>query len=91
VTQRNSAFAPFDDGFDAPKSLDFLGGHIRSKYNEYKGYGVITSERRLWELAQGSWNRPAWTDRLAKGLSLTKSQSDWIEGYIDRVSAYLVV
>ena len=91
VTQRNTAYVSLDTGFDAPDSLDFLGAHIRRKYNEYKSYGVITSERRLWELAQGSWNRPAWTDRLAKGLSLTQSQSTWIEGYIDRVSAYLVV
>lgn len=91
VTQRNTVYAPLVKGFDMLDSLQVLAIQLRSKYEEYKGYGKVTSERRLWELAAGSWNRPAWTDKLAKGGTLTAQQSSWIEGYIDRVTTYLAV
>lgn len=91
VTQRNTNYVTYFDGFDAHGSILALGHKLQSKYTEYKRYGKVTSERRLWELAAGSWNAPAWTDRLAKGQSLSTSQKNWIEAYIDRVCVYLVL
>jgi Putative peptidoglycan binding domain len=91
VTQRSSRYTPLDEGFHAPRSLEVLGKQIRAKYNEYKALGVVKNERRLWELAQGSWNAPAWTDRLARGGTLPAANKEWIEDYIDRVTVYLVV
>lgn len=92
VTQRNTRYLPNrEEGFDPAHSIDFLGKTLRERYVEYKGYGKVTDERRLWELASGSWNRPAWTQTLAKGGKLTTSQSDWIERYISRTTAYMVV
>lgn len=91
VTQRNTAYASIEDAFNTPKSLKALGSALRQRHDEYKAYGKVTDEFRLWQLAQGSWNRPAWTQTLAKGGTLATWQSDWIEAYMDRVSAYLVV
>lgn len=91
VTQRNTNYVTYIDGFDAHGSILALGNKLATKYAEYKRYGKVTNERRLWELAAGSWNAPAWTDRLAQGRTLTTSQSQWIESYISRVSVYMIV
>ena len=85
--QRNTQYVTLEAGFDVPGSIAYLGLHLRRKHDEYKGYGRV-HERRQWELAAGSWNAPAWADRLAKGLTISESQSTWIEAYIDRVTRY---
>jgi peptidoglycan hydrolase-like protein with peptidoglycan-binding domain len=91
IAQRSSQYTPFIEGFHVIKSLDALGSRLRMNYNRYKSFGKITNERRLWELAQGSWNAPSWTDTLAKGGTLSPANRQWIEDYIDRVTVYLVV
>lgn len=89
LTQRSTRYTPIREGFDAPASLEALGKQLRAKYDEYQRLGKVTDERRLWELAAGSWNAPAWADRLARGQSLSESQRAWIEEYIDRATIYL--
>lgn len=89
--QMNSMVYPDDTHvFDTVYSVDVLAKTIVDNYKLYKNYGVITSNVRLWDLAQGSWNAPAWTDRLAKGIKLSASQSKHIEAYIQSVTAYRV-
>lgn len=91
VCQRNSQYTEPDQGFRVPESIRELGRYHDQKYRLYKGWGKIRDERRLRELAAGAWNAPAWTDRLAKGESLSESQRTWIEAYIDRVTVYMVI
>ena len=90
-TQRNTLYASLQQGFDVPGSVAFLGNHLRRKHDEYASYSEVGDERRLWELAAGSWNAPAWADRLAKGQSLSESQRTWLEAYISRVTIYMKV
>ena len=91
VCQRNTNYATYIDGFNAVDSVRVLAARVRSKYDAYKAKGKVTDERRLWGLAAGSWNAPAFTDKLASGGTLSQSQSDHIEGYIRRVTVYLVI
>jgi hypothetical protein len=88
IVQRNTAYAPMLNGFDAPDSLMALCEQISTYRDRYIDFGHVSAERAL-ELACGSWNRPAWTDRLAQGGVLTPAESDWIEAYIQRTTAYL--
>jgi hypothetical protein len=103
---------PFDFIFNVPKALDFYGKTIRASYDKYdkedpnratrldqRGLDTVLTEQRKWELAFGSWNRPAHTAWLAgqpkgetqEGITgpLSASQREWIEGYIDRVTVYI--
>lgn len=91
VCQRNTNYATIEDGFNAPASIGVLAKRLRDKYDAYKKLGKVKTERRLWELAAGSWNAPSWTDKLANGGTLTQAQSDHIEAYIDRVTVYMVL
>ena len=65
LVQRNTAYALEVDGFDAPDSLMRLCEQIANKWEEYREYGEVEPDRALG-LACGSWNRPAWTDKLAQ-------------------------
>lgn len=79
--------------FNVPNSVNTLGGFLRARYEKYWKNGTnvhVTSEKRAWQLAAGAWNRPAWTDALANGGTLSQSQLEWINGYIARVTAYVV-
>lgn len=91
VTQRSTQYVSYETGYSAASSIDKLGETVRGNYNKYKAYGKITNERRLWELAAGSWNAPSWTDTLAKGGTLSPANRDHIEAYIDRVTVYLTI
>ena len=86
--QRNTQYVSMAAGFDVPGSIAHLGAHLRRKHDEYRNYGKVKDERRLWELASGSWNAPAWTDRLARGQTLSESQNTWVAEYISRVTVY---
>jgi peptidoglycan hydrolase-like protein with peptidoglycan-binding domain len=88
VAQQNTRYTHPTLGFNPVASVNRLGTHLRDKYNEY--YPKVRVSRRSWELAVGSWNAPAWTDKLASGGTLTQTQSDWIEAYIDGATAYVV-
>jgi len=80
------------DGFDVPKGITYYANETAAAYVRYWNDGKnpnVPTKRRAWELAAGHWNRPAWTDKLAKGQPLTQAQSDWIEGYIGRVTTYV--
>lgn len=91
VTQLNTGFySNYEVGFDPQLGLRELAGRVRNNYSTYKKGGNV-SNRRAWELAAGSWNRPAYTDWLAGmgGVKPSPSQLEWIEGYIDRVTSYV--
>lgn len=89
VVQRNTNFATVKDGFDAIGSLGVLANKVDLSHSIYEGYGKIKDQWRLWGLAAGSWNAPAWTDRLARGGTLTAEQSEHIEAYISRATVYM--
>jgi hypothetical protein len=75
--------------FDPLDSIGLLIQRYLSYFQKYHGQPGAKTERRAWELAAGSWNAPAWTDKLAQGRSLTATQSEHIEGYIQRVTSYV--
>jgi hypothetical protein len=87
VVQRNTQYAPMVAGFDAPDSIQTLGRQVYDYHSKYLGLGV--PDRRAWELACGSWNAPAWTDRLARGESLSDEYRARIESYIASVTKYV--
>lgn len=87
AVQRNTFYHPVESCFDTPYSIDLCAGYTAAKWAEYMARGV--SEERALELACGAWNRPAWTDLLSRGGTLSPEASSWIEGYIDRVTTYL--
>ncbi len=104
VTQRNTKYHSYEDGFDVANSIDYLARHIRERFDAYSDPSCIerlrarglplTFSRRKWELAMGSWNRPAYANYLAgrpmsESLKPTASQLEWLEGYIDRVTCYI--
>lgn len=76
--------------FDPVDAIGLLIQRYVLFFQKYHGMPGAKTERRAWELAAGSWNAPAWTDKLAQGRSLTPNQSTHIEGYIDRVTSYVV-
>ncbi len=88
VCQRSTRYTPMAEAFHVIKSCEELAQRNSDKYVLYKGFGKVKDERRLRELAAGAWNAPAWTDRLAQGLSLSETQRTWIEAYIERVTVY---
>ena len=85
LVQRNTAYATKVSAFDAPASLMVLCEKIRTNWQKYRELGNDTD--RALELACGSWNAPAWTDRLAHGDTLSPAAHEWIEAYIDRVTS----
>lgn len=87
VVQRNTRFHLVANAFDVVDSLNVLCNQLVEKYEEYTGEGV--KGRRAWELACGSWNAPAWTDKLAREGTLTEAQSEWIEDYMEAATVYL--
>jgi len=104
VTQRNTRYHTYEDGFDVGDSIEYLAAYIRGRFDKYsepacaqrlKDRGLPqTDPRRKWELAQGAWNRPAYANYLAgrpmsESLKPTSAQVDWLEGYIDRVTTYV--
>jgi peptidoglycan hydrolase-like protein with peptidoglycan-binding domain len=91
VSQMASEYHTYEKAFNPKVAIAFYGSHIRGKYVEYKEVGFITNTTRLWELAAGSWNAPAWTDQLARGKAIDPENREWIEAYIDRVCSEMVV
>lgn len=105
VSQRSTRYHSFMDGFNVSVSIDYLARHIRQTYNKYTKQDTernlrlgarglpIPDRKRRWELAAGSWNRPAWTAYLAgqpnsESAKPSTTEREWIEGYIDRVTIY---
>lgn len=89
--QMASEYFEYAVAYNPKPALRHYAQHLVDTYRAYKAFGKVTDERRLWELVAGSWNRPAWTERLAKGLTLTQEQSDWIEAYIARTTKLMVI
>lgn len=86
VAQRNSQYTPIIDGFHAGKSITALARNLRDRYRAYRELGV--EERRAYELASGSWNAPAWTDKIARGeAKLTDYPT--LAAYIASTTAYV--
>jgi hypothetical protein len=90
VVQDNLPDFDREIGFDVPGRIAYYFHMLRVNHDRYKHSGYVPTDRRAWELAVGWWNRPAWTDRLAAGVSLTPIQSAWIEDYIARLLTYVV-
>lgn len=102
VAQRNENYIEGgrEDGFHAPLSIKALAKQVSDKHTEYLNLNVVNSQR-AWELAAGSWNRPAHTDALARGktsvivggqtVSLAEGSfaREWIEAYIEDCTAYV--
>lgn len=89
IAQMATRYYPIEDGFHAVRALHELGTRVATKRIEYSRLNVVRDPARILALAGGSWNAPAWTDRLARGGALSQSQSEWIENYIKRVTVYL--
>lgn len=96
----------YEQCFNVEFALNFLAETIREAYDTYSNFTQAKLDRlkqrglpkpdnkRLWELAAGSWNRPAHTAWLAgeTDANSKKPSADelvWIEGYIDRVTVYV--
>lgn len=90
IVQRNTAFHDIADAFDAGDSIQYYAQRVRDKFDQYQTLNALGAQRN-WELAAGSWNRPSWTDLLARERygALTPADRAWIEGYIDRVTSYV--
>lgn len=104
VTQRNTRYSSYDDGFDVADSIDYLARTIRGHFDAFSDPSCAerlrarglpqTDPRRRWELAMGAWNRPAYASYLAgrpmgESLKPTQTQIDWLEAYIARVTVYI--
>jgi peptidoglycan hydrolase-like protein with peptidoglycan-binding domain len=76
VAQRNTAFTPPEQGFDASASLYALGRHVKAYARLYSG---VADEKRRWALAQGSWNAPAYAAWFAQdaGATVPNSPPSW--------------
>ena len=85
--QMNSRYWKIEIAYDAPVAINGLCEQLRRKFDTYRSLDEV-SEQRCWELAAGSWNRPAWTDALARGETIPDDDLEWIEGYISAVCAY---
>lgn len=88
VCQRNSNYTPAMLAYDVPNSVQALAHQVSAKHADYVAQGNV-GERRAWELAAGSWNAPAWTDTLARGGTISPSQLEHIETYIQDVTPYM--
>lgn len=97
--QRNTKFTDPKDGFDSAKSIDKLGSQIREYYDKFAG---ISTAKRRWGLAQGTWNAPAFACyiareegavgvRVGETLKPPAAARVKLEAYIDSASAYLQV
>lgn len=87
VTEENCRKA-----FDTTAVIERLAAFIRTRYDGYWRGGnnpFVKTRRRAWELAAAAWNRPAWTDKLARGEQLTPEQAEWVAGYIARTTVYV--
>jgi hypothetical protein len=97
VTQRNTGLTPIKDGFTVQPSILALAQRVKEHYDHFEG---LPTDRR-WDLAQGSWNRPAHACYIAyeegaknswvaarKSKTLTDAQRQWIETYVTNVSVY---
>ena len=98
VAQRNTRYAGIEACFNTAMSVAMLAATLKTKWT---AYAKVADNRRRWELAAGSWNRPAYTDALANGqtsvlvggvridLSPGAPEREWIERYIREVTAYV--
>ena len=95
----------FGEAFDVKFAINELGRTIRANFNTYakqsdgktarlQQRGLDKPDRkRLWNLAAGSWNRPAYTAWLAGEIDANSAKPNdeqlaWIEAYMSRVCAY---
>lgn len=97
ITQRNTNETPAEEGFDPVSSIRALAKRIRKHYDLFEG---VTSPRRRWQLAQGSWNAPAYACYIARAEGATKvttamtskpsdTSRSTLENYMTKVSKYL--
>jgi hypothetical protein len=86
IVQQNVDLSDAPQAYDVVGGLQKLGRQLRQKHDKYVAEGL--EDRQAWELAAGSWNAPAWADKLAAGGTLTQAQKDQLEAYIARVTVY---
>jgi hypothetical protein len=97
VVQRNTALTPPKQGFTPAPSIETLAAQARRYFDRFGGIAT----RRRWQLAQGTWNAPAWACFIAREegakistsetLRPTPGQRATLEAYMASVSAYLEV
>jgi hypothetical protein len=63
VVQRNTKYTDPRGGFDVADSLDALAERIMLYYGKFKG---VSTDKRRWALAQGTWNAPAFACYIAR-------------------------
>jgi peptidoglycan hydrolase-like protein with peptidoglycan-binding domain len=105
IAQCNSRFHIPENQFDAAYSLETLAKTVRGRFDAYRPTEATKRElarrdlpvpdlKRRWQLAMGSWNRPAWTNWLA-GRPMSESAKPSPEGlaqledYVTDVSIYV--
>jgi hypothetical protein len=91
---RDLGVAQINSSKDADKQPPFTVGHaigaLCSRIIEnHSRYASRVSDKRAWDLAQGSWNAPAWTDAIAFGKPISDEHRQQIEAYIAAVSIYV--
>jgi hypothetical protein len=86
IVQRNDRFTTWEEAFNVSDSIEKIANHTRMKKNVYLEF--VGNHAHAWKLAAGSWNAPAWTDRLARGETLLPTQEAHINAYIDRVTSF---
>jgi len=95
VAQRNTALTPPKEGFTPDPSIEALANRVKHYYDLFQG---LPTDRR-WDLAQGSWNAPAWACYFAKKEGATGVPANQtakpspenqvrFENYVASVSAY---
>jgi peptidoglycan hydrolase-like protein with peptidoglycan-binding domain len=99
VAQRNTNFTSPKDGFNAPASVEKLGGNSRQYYDKFVGVADVT---RRWELAAGAWNAPAFANWIARQEGATSvplsdcrkpgiNARATLEEYMASVTAFMVL
>lgn len=79
------------EAFNVPVCLYNMAKFLREHKDEFYGYlkaRSIDSNEQAWKLAVGAWNAPAWARTLAKGGTLSGSQNDWFNNYVNRATVY---
>lgn len=110
LAQTNTRFHAIEHGFDADYALSTLCKFVRVRHDAYSkpdpqrparlaARGLPTpGPARRWELAHGSWNRPAWaawlagqsgSDPVAPAGEPTAEQRGQLERYMDLAVADL--
>lgn len=96
VSQMASEYHNYEEAYHPQVALTYYAKRITAAHARYRQVGHVTDARRLWELAAGSWNRPAHANWLAGIRDGSASEPDadereWLEFYIDHTTHLLTL